>query len=143
MARKAGRPFGPGSDLDLFVISETLFAAYRADFFTWRDDFRSGRVCASNAKEQGYWEENAEKAPANIKRGFIDVGLRIPSHLRYKTAQQTLDAMSKLVEKLKKTPRSPLTVKKATVRCYECWGAFVAQESLSLGHSSARYSKKS
>lgn len=139
VARKAGKPFGSDSDLDLFVISETLFNAYRANFFTWRDDFRSGRVTAHHATEQRYWENNAVEAPRNIKRRFIDVGRRIPSRRRYKAAQQTLSAMSQLVQKLKATPRSPSPVK-ATVRCYEDWESFVVQVSLSLKSSSMKLS---
>lgn len=136
--KKAAKPFGPSSDLDLFVISETLFAAYRADFFTWCDDFHSGRVAAYNATEQRYWENNAKETPHNIKRRFIDVGRRIPSHRRYKTAQQTLNTMFQLTRKLKATPRSPSPVK-ASVRCYEDWESFVEQVSLSLKHSSKNY----
>ena len=139
VAQKAGKPFGPSSDLDLFVISESLFAAYRADFFTWRDDFRSGRVAAHNAIEQRYWNNNVVETPRNIKRRFIDVGRRIPSRRQYKAAQQTLNAMSQLVRKLKATPRSPSPVK-ASVRCYEDWESFVVQMSLSLRHSSKKYS---
>ena len=139
VAQKAGQPFGPNSDLDLFVISGTLFTAYRANFFTWRDDFRYGRVTARNATEQRYWENNAVEAPRNIKRRFIDVDRRIPSHRRYKAAQQTANAMFQLVQKLKVTPRSPSPVK-ATVRCYEDWESFVVQVSLSLKSSSKRYS---
>ena len=136
--KKAGKPFGPSSDLDLYVISETLFAAYRADFFTWRDDFRSGRVTANNAIEQGYWKSNAKETPDNIKRRFIDVGRRIPARRQYKTAQQTLNAMFQLIGKLKATPRSPSPVK-ASVRCYADWESFVEQVSLSLKYSSKNY----
>lgn len=138
VAYKAGRSFGSDSDLDLFVVSETLFVAYRTDFFTWREDFRSGRVRPHNPKEQRYWKNNAREAPYNIKRRFIDVG-RIPSWPRYKVAQQTLNAMFHLVQKLSATPRSPSPAK-ASVRCYENWGSFVEQVSLSLEHSSANNS---
>lgn len=139
VAHKAGQPFGSRSDLDLFIVSETLFVAYCADFFTWRDDFRSGRVTAHNITEQRYWEDNAKEAPRNIKRRFIDVGRRIPSRRRYRTAQHTVNAMFQLVRKLKATPRSPSPVK-ASVRCYKDWESLVVQVSLSLEHSSATMS---
>ena len=134
---RAGRPFGPCSDLDFFLVSEALFTAYRADFCSWRDDFRSGRVKAKNAIEQGYWEDNAKRVPKNIKRRFIDVKM-IPAHPRYRTAQRTLDVMYVLTEKLKATPHSP-SPQEASVRCYGNWESVVRQVTMSLEHSSSTY----
>lgn len=136
VARKAGQSFGPGSDLDIFVVSESLFCAYGANFVTWRDDFRSGKIEPRNSKERGHWEENAELVARNIGHGFIDVRF-IPSYPRYKVAQRTLDAMFRLVEKLKMTPRSP-SPQKASVRCYVSWSELVKQVTLSLKRSSRR-----
>ena len=139
VAYKAGRPFGPRSDLDFFLVSEALFTAYRADFCSWRDDFRSGRVKAKNAIEQGHWEDNAERVPKNIRRRFIDVK-KIPARRRYRTAQRTLNLMYLLTEKLKVTLRSP-SPRQASVRCYEDWGSVVEQMSINLERSSRTYAK--
>ena len=136
VANKAGRPFGPRSDLDFFLVSEALFTAYCDDFCNWRDDFSSDKVRPNNAKEREHWEENAKNVPTNIKRRFINVWM-IPARPRYKTAQHTLDVMSHLVSKLKATPRSPSPAR-ASVRCYENWGSLIKQVAISLKDSSVR-----
>ena len=137
VACEAGRPFRRCSDLDFFVVSESLFNAYRADFGTWRDDFRSGKVLPTDA-ERRHWKSNAKRVPRNIKRGFIDVYL-IPARPRYRMAQHTLDVMSRLVGKLGVTPRSP-SPSKASVRCYGDWESLVNQMSLNLKSSGKTYS---
>lgn len=126
---RVGRPFGPCSDLDFFLVSETLFTAYCADFCSWYTDYTSGRATA-RAAEKKYWKDNVKRVPKNIGRRFIDVKM-IPAHTRYQTAQHTLDVMSLLVVKLKATPRSP-SPSKASVRCYENWGSVVKQMSINL-----------
>ena len=127
---KVGRDFGPDSDLDFFVVSDTLFGECRADFHTWHEDYRSFKVKPGNSSEGGYWRDNAKRVPQNIRRGFIDVN-KIPAHRRYKTAQRTLNTMSQLVRELKKTPKSP-SPERASVRCYDGWASLVKQMSLSL-----------
>lgn len=139
VASKVGRPFRPGSDLDIFVVSQTLFARYRADFVAWRNDFHSGVERPRSDRERRWWLDNAERVPRNISRGFIDVRF-IPARTRYKAAQHTLDTMSNLVRKLAATPRSP-SPPRATVRCYESWGALVRQVSLSLQRSGRSFGR--
>ena len=136
---RAGRLFGPRSDLDFFLVSEALFTAYRADFCSWRDDFCSGRVKAKNAKEQGYWEDNAQRVPKNIGHRFIDVK-KIPSHRRYRTAQRTSVVMYDLTRRLRATPHSP-SPRQASVRCYGNWESVVRQMTINLEHSSSAYAK--
>lgn len=136
---RADKPFGPRSDLDFFLVSDALFTAYRADFCSWRDDFRSGRVKAKNAIEQGHWEDNAERVPKNIRHRFIDVK-KIPARRRYRAAQRTLNLMYLLTEKLKVTLRSP-SPRQASVRCYEDWGSVIKQMSMSLERSGRTYAK--
>ena len=127
---KVGREFGPDSDLDFFVVSDTLFGHFCSNFDTWYEDYRSCKVKPGNSSEGGYWRDNAERVPQNIRRGFIDVN-RIPACPRYKTAQRTLDTMSQLVGKLKETPKSP-SPEHASVRCYDGWASLVRQMSLNL-----------
>ena len=129
VAYKAGRPFGPRSDLDFFLVSKALFTAYCDDFCCWRTDYLSGRATPRTAEER-YWKENVKRVPKNINRRFIDVKM-IPARPQYQTAQRTLDLMSRLVVKLKVTSRSP-SPPKASVRCYESWRSVVKQMSISL-----------
>lgn len=137
VGHRAGRPFGPCSDLDLFVVSKPLFRAYSANFIAWRDDFCSGMVVPSN-EERVHWPDNAKRIPRNMARGFIDVGF-IPARRQYKMAQRTLDTMSRLVRKLTATPCLP-SPRKASVRCYEDWESLVKQVALNLEHLSRDYS---
>ena len=130
-AKKEGRPFGPYSDLDLFVVSEALFSDLCSDFYAWREDYRAGRAKARSKGERRYWPANATEVPQGIKsRGLIDV-FRIPSHTRYRTAQRALSTMYALVLKLRATPCAP-SPKRASVRCYKDWDSMVGQMALNL-----------
>ena len=80
--------------------------------------------------EEKYWKDNAREVPRTIRRRFIDAR-RIPARAPYKTAQRTLDTMSRLVRKLEATPRSP-SPKDASVRCYGRWESMVSQMALNL-----------
>ena len=126
---KLDRAFGSCSDLDFFVVSETLFKRCCADFHSWCEGYRSHEV-KPNYRERDYWRENAKRVPRNINRGFIDVS-KIPARRPYKTARRTLDVMSQLVRKLRETPKSP-SPRRASVRCYDGWTSLVNQMSLNL-----------
>ena len=132
--RKVGRAFGPSSDLDFFVVSETLFRRCHADFRSWHADYRSLEVKPRNSRQRYYWRANAESVPKNIDRGFIDVS-KIPAFPQYETAQRTLDVMSRLVWKLKEASKSPSPAR-ASVRCYDGWTSLLKQMSLNLDHIS-------
>jgi len=124
-----GRQFGSHSDMDLTVISEPLFLQLVDTFNDWKDEFSDGRIQPRNETERGYWEENINRlVPDNISRGFIDKHL-IPN--RYPSTQNISQAMYILGEKLKVTARAP-QVRKASVRVYRSWDAFIAQISLNF-----------
>lgn len=46
---KLGTPFGPESDLDLFLVSPDFFARVEEDFLRWSDEYRRGEVRPSHA----------------------------------------------------------------------------------------------
>ena len=128
---KLGTPFTNfKSDLDLFIVSSSLFDALTKDFYRWSSDYKNGRIHPSNRNQARYWRENNEQLPVNIQRGFI-FSDRIPNHLEYPIVQKVNNTMWLLTERLKITPNAPKP-KKASVRCYSSWGSFVQQQLLNL-----------
>lgn len=125
---KIGKPFGDGSDLDIFIISSELFEHLRKDFNAWSFDFESGAISASNKTENGYWINNLERGPRNIARGFIDSNI-IPNYDKYQYAKNISQTMFLLNKKLDITLGAP-KFSYASVRCYKSWSSYVQQISL-------------
>ena len=135
---KIGAPFIPNeSDLDLFIVSKSLFEKLKADFFVWSCDFKNGKIKPSYKWEsRRHWKNLNKENSKNIKRGFITAN-RIPSRLEYPTVWKVQITMERLVEKLKNTSNSP-SPKSASIRCYDSWDSFVQQKSLNLRYLSQK-----
>ena len=127
--KKLGRPFGPGSDLDLFVVSETLFQSMTRDFQRWLSDLRKGDISPINKNEGNYWPDNKDRGPKLIKRGFMDASM-IPTRGNY-DSRGIHQIRWSLAEKLRVTPGAPDIVR-ASLRCYRSWKSFERQNSISL-----------
>jgi hypothetical protein len=126
-----GKPFDNESDLDFFVVSNSLFAKLREEFLCWSLHYENGQIKARTPLEEThYWPSNYRDVPKNIERGFIDTR-RIPNRSLYPTVQKINNTMWKLAEKLKSTPNAP-SPKNASIRCYSSWDSFVQQNSLNL-----------
>jgi hypothetical protein len=125
---KIGKPFGDGSDLDIFIISSELFEHLKSDFNQWSYDFESGVITASNEKERGFWRENIHRGPKNIARGFIDSNI-VPNHDKYRYVKNVAQTMYLLKAKLDATSEAPKFCH-ASVRCYKSWASYVQQISL-------------
>jgi len=126
-----GKLFDSESDLDLFVVSSSLFAKLRDEFHLWSLHYKNGQIEANSRKEETYyWPNNYREVPKNIKRGFIDT-IKIPNRSLYPTAQNVNNTMWKLVKKLEITPNAP-SPKNASIRCFSSWHSFVQQNSLNL-----------
>ena len=125
-----GRPFSPGSDLDLFIVSECSFSKLKDEFCQWSLAFESGEVSARNAKEKKYWLDNNRRIPINLSHGFIDTN-KTPNLNAYRFTKRINQAMFLLRRKLESTPNAPHP-KKASVRCYRSWTSFVRQNTLNL-----------
>ena len=128
--QKLGKPFDENSDLDIFVVSNSLFQKLKNDFCRWSSDFGSGMLRARNKREQKFWNDNKARGAKLIDRGFMDDWL-IPNLPNYSTARKMSDTMWRLVEMLKVTHNAPRP-KKASVRCYSSWDSFVRQMLLNL-----------
>jgi hypothetical protein len=127
---KLGKPFSNTSDLDLFIVSSSLFEVLREEFRKWSFNFESRTVAPKNDREAGFWSDNNTRGPRLINRGFIDQKM-IPNLPEYPSTKKISQGMWLLVEKLKITPLAP-TPKLASVRCYISWDSFVRQMSLNL-----------
>lgn len=127
---KLGSPFGGTSDLDLFVVSESLFTSMREEFRRWSFDFESGRLSAINEREAKFWRDNNSRGAGLIQRGFLDQKM-IPNYPEYPITKKISQGMWLLVEKLKITANAPSPAN-ASIRCYSSWDNFVRQVSLNL-----------
>ena len=125
---KIGKPFGDGSDLDIFIISSELFEHLKSDFNQWSYDFESGVITASNERERGFWIGNIHRGPKNIARGFIDSNI-VPNHDKYRYVKNVAQTMYLLKAKLDATSEAPKFCY-ASVRCYKSWASYVQQISL-------------
>ena len=129
--KKFGKPYiNNKSDLDLFIISGNLFERLKEDFLNWRCDFESKRIYPGEGELMHHWEENYERVPKNIKRGFITAHM-VPARPVYPTAQKIQETMEHLVKRLKNTCNSPHP-ERASIRCYDSWDSFVQQNLLNL-----------
>ena len=127
---KLGTNFSEKSDLDLFVISESLLDRLRNDFNTWSFDFESGRIQAKNEREEKFWKDNLARGDTYFSRGFFDAKL-IPNYKDYTCALNIANTMWMLKAKLDVTPNAP-KISEASIRCYKTWADFVRQVSINL-----------
>ncbi len=136
--QNVGRPFGPHSDLDMTVISSSLFQHLREAFWRWEQDYAQGIAHPRHGHEKALWDDNKQHCPVGLERGFIDPH-KIPTWSRYHEAQTVNDALWRVLEKLKVTSNAP-SVRKVSLRVYRDWDAFVRQMAINL-EAVARRSK--
>ena len=127
--QKLGDPFSPGSDLDIFVVSDCLFAAMGDDYRRWLLDYHRGRISPKNTREEEFWEENCLRGQKILQRGFLDSKM-IPTRGGY-DSRNIHQAMWLLVKKLEVTGFKPI-LGKSSLRCYNSWGSFEKQISINL-----------
>lgn len=127
---KLGKVFGAHSDLDIFIVSPSLFENMKRDFNAWSYDFESGKIAPSNPRERRFWEDNNQRGPKLMQRGFLDSKLA-PNHESYPLVKNIAQSMWLLKEKLDVTSGAP-TIKTASVRSYRSWNDYVRQTVLSL-----------
>lgn len=92
----------------------------------------------SNAREEKFWSCNVADVPRNLGRGFIDPW-KIPLRRQYRIAQTLNQAMWGIPILLKPSP-SNILVKKASIRVFRDWQAFVSQHSINLRHAASKTS---
>lgn len=124
-----GKPFGPESDLDLFLVSEKLFQSMCDDFLKWSSDFQNGRILPNNKREKKYWPDNNYRGPNLIERGFMDSWM-IPTRGGY-DSKEIHQTMWDLHEKLKATENAPI-ISKTSLRCYKSWKSYERQQMINF-----------
>ncbi len=132
---KIGTPFHDiDSDLDLFIVSCSLFTKLTDDFERWASDIEHQRVnfggTDTEIHERRHWKTNLKNNPNNLCRGFIDAH-KIPASPDYPTAQKIQRTMEDLTLKLIDTEDAPKP-EKASIRCYNSWDSFIQQKSINL-----------
>lgn len=127
---KLGTMFGDHSDLDIFIVSYDLFQRMKADFNQWSYEFESGLAQPANDRERGFWEDNNQRGPKLVQRGFLDSNI-VPNRSAYPTVKNISQTMWLLKGKLDITEHAP-RVKSASVRCYQDWRSYVRQMIISL-----------
>ena len=132
---KLGTPFGPESDLDLFLVSSRFFDRLRQDFIRWSEEYERGEVTPRNDREASFWNDHRRRGPTIIQRGFLDSWM-IPTWRRYETGQQLADTMWRLKHKLTATPGGPV-VGSASMRVYRSFRSLAKQEARNLERASA------
>lgn len=128
--KKLGAVFGVHSDLDLFIVSCNLFERMKTDFNHWSYQFEGGLLLPSNERERTFWEDNNQRGPKLIQRGFLDSNI-VPNHAAYPAIKNISQTMWLLKGKLDITENAP-RVKSASVRCYKDWSSYVRQIVISL-----------
>jgi len=128
-----GRPFGEHSDLDFSVISASLFLACKLAFERWKADFSLGSVMPRGPREKALWNANAVVISKTILRGFIDPN-KVPTFNGYPIIQRISQSMWLLKQKLEAS-ESKLSFRKASVRVYSSWPAFLNQLRLNISQT--------
>ena len=125
-----GKPFSEKSDIDLSIVSLSLFERLRDEFNAWAYDYETGEVKARNAREKTFWDDNLSRVQKILQRGFIDAKL-IPLFAKYPLAQSVGQSMYLLREKLRLTEGAPKVIE-ANLRAYRNWDSFARQLALNL-----------
>ena len=133
---KLGTPFGPDSDLDLFLVSSRFFDRLRRDFIRWSEEYERREVTPRSDREASFWDDHVRRGPAIIQQGFLDSWM-IPTWRRYATGQQLADTLWRLKHKLDATAGGP-AVKRASMRVYRNFKSLARQEARNLERASAR-----
>jgi hypothetical protein len=134
-----GRPFNINSDLDLSVVSRSLFDEFAKSFQRWKADYRGGVIQPRHEIERQLWEENMRLLPNTLSSGFVDAN-KIPTRKGYPIAQSVGNAMWLLKEKLKITDGAP-KVQKSSVRVYNSWRSLVERVSFNLSTALSQRSR--
>lgn len=135
--QKYGHLMNEKSDLDIAVISKSLFKNMTKVFYKWEKDFRILKVFSNN-QEKKHWKENLYMLPKNIERGFLDVN-KIPN--KYTLPAKITELCSFVKNDIKKFDEVP-TIAKVSIRIYKNWNAFFVQNVLNLNYTIEKVGEK-
>jgi hypothetical protein len=127
--QKFGEPYGDHSDLDFAIISDRLFANVVADFRLWKSKIERGEEQLANK----FGQENLDRLPANIERGFIDP-FKIDNHRYLEHAAIVTNTEEYGRQILQATAGAP-RAQRLSVRVYADFDAFFRQMRLNLDYA--------
>ena len=127
--KRFGAKFNPKSDLDLFIVSESLFTSMCENFNCWFSDFITNKISPINNEEKRFWEDHQKRGPKIISRGFIDLKM-IPTRGNY-DSNQIHQKMSELKNMIK-VANNVHDISKASIRCYESWKDWERQACINI-----------
>lgn len=119
-----GRTFGQHSDLDFSIVNEELFNNLEDEFNDWADLFKTKQIKANNPTEEGYWFQNLDSGPRQLKNGFIDTHF-IPSRDQFimtKKIKNSLWLIQKYMDE-----KHGIKVKKVSASFYRNWYSFAGR----------------
>lgn len=131
-----GNKFSIKSDLDLAIISLTLFNNVVDSFHAWIHDYDSDIVNPRSEKERHFWNENKKFGELNIPQGFYDSN-KLPTLDRYPLAQKLGNTMWLLTCKLNMTFDAP-NIQYTTARIYKDWKSLIRRVSYNVRWATCR-----
>jgi hypothetical protein len=127
---KFGTAFGEHSDLDIALVSKSLYGRVASAYELFSLDYQNGTVVPNTDRERALWEDNIEFGKRNIPRGFFDVN-KIPNRNRYPLVQHINNTMWRLTKKLELS-EGQLRVRRASIRVYRDWQTLLDRVTLTL-----------
>jgi hypothetical protein len=126
-----GLPCNKNSDLDLTIVSASLFKKLSETFDLWKSEYETGKKKSKNPREQLLWDENLKRVPLNLNYGFID-SYKIPNI--YEISKSINNTLWELSEKLKMTTAydGPTRI---SARVYKDWVSFSRQFMINFRHA--------
>ncbi len=119
-----GRAFGQHSDLDFSIVNEELFYILEAEFNDWADLFKIKRINANNSTEEGYWFQNLDSVPRQLKNGFIDTHF-IPNRDKFIMTKKINNCLWLIQKYLRE--KYEINVKKVSASIYRNWYSFAGR----------------
>lgn len=129
--KQYGMLFSENSDMDFTIVDTALFQKLKEDFESWQHAYYSKIVSPRNKKEEFYWNDNINRLPNNIKRGFIDHH-KIP--LLFSTCPTNNRINDVLYRVQKNLSLFNIETKRVTLRVYKDFISFNKQIKINTDH---------
>lgn len=110
-----GEKFSEERDLDFTIINKRLFEDLKTEFELWENMYMDSSLIP-RGREKEYWDDNLERVPKNLDRGFIDSN-KIPNKESFKRVKQINQMLYLILYKLGEYYN--IRNKKASVRVYK------------------------
>ena len=123
---KFGKPFQLPTDLDLFIVSSTLFDRLEADSLRFIARVEARLAIPGSDRERMFWSNNVRELPSSIDRGFID-SWRVPVFEMYPAFRQVSRSLAAFLETVNNQLETAKRFSKVGLRTYKNWDRAVGQ----------------